>query len=216
MADMIVCGSEFVRQSVITAGGPGSRCVVIPYGIDQPTANGPRLLDRTRRLRVLTVGAVGLRKGSPYVLAAARVLGGLCEFRVAGPLQASAKAIAELRDTVDLLGAVPRVQIAKHYAWADVFLLPSICEGSATVVYEALGHGLPVVTTPNAGSVVTHGQNGFIVPIRDVGAIVQALRYLMADEQRYSAMSASALAAAKTYSFERYAAKLVETLNSLA
>ena len=79
--------------------------------------------------------------------------------------------------------------MAKHYQWADVFVLPSICEGSATVIYEAIGYGLPVVTTPNAGSVVRDGVEGFVVPIRDVAAIIQSLDRLSSDPQLRLEMS---------------------------
>ena len=61
--------------------------------------------------------------------------------------------------------------MADLYAWADVFLLPFICEGSAMVTYEALSWGLPVITTHNAGSIVRDTVDGWLVPYRDSEAI---------------------------------------------
>ena len=55
-------------------------------------------------------------------------------------------------------------------AAADVFVFPSLFEGSAVVTYEALACGLPSIVTPNAGSVVRDGVDGFHVPAGDVGA----------------------------------------------
>ena len=49
-------------------------------------------------------------------------------------------------------------------AAADVFVFPSLFEGSAVVTYEALACGLPSVVTPSAGSVVRDGAEGFLVP----------------------------------------------------
>ncbi len=215
LADLIVCGSEFVRESVGIAGGPVERCVVVPYGLSQPVASRPRRLEPGRPLRVLTVGAIGLRKGSPYVAAAAAALAGKCEFRMVGEPPANSAVREALGRRVTLTGPVPRDQIGGHYAWADVFLLPSLCEGSATVIFEALGHGLPVVTTPNSGSVVTTGREGFVLPVRDVPAIVKSLEALGSDGQLYGEMSVAALAAAAEYSFERYARSLVGALNGL-
>ena len=143
-----------MRESIQASGGPiEERCRVVPYGICAPSP-APRENRVSRSLRVLIVGAVGLRKGAPYVLAAAKLLKGKAEFRMAGQLDISAYGQESLREHVTLLGAVPRSEIQKQFAWADVFLLPSICEGSATVCYEALAYGLPVITTRNAGSVV--------------------------------------------------------------
>ena len=51
-------------------------------------------------------------------------------------------------------------------AAADVFVFPSLFEGSAVVTYEALACGLPSVVTPDAGSVVRDGVEGFVVPGR--------------------------------------------------
>ncbi len=164
IADLIICPSEFVRQGVESCGGPVEKCVVVPYGVD-----GRFAIDRGSRapgpLRVLTVGQVGLRKGSPYVHAAAGRLAGRATFRMVGTLGISEGVAGELRRTLELTGPVPRSEIAGHYAWADVFLLPSVCEGSATVVYEALAAGLPVIVTENAGSVARHGRDGIIVPL---------------------------------------------------
>ncbi|MBK6741983.1 MAG: glycosyltransferase family 4 protein [Hydrogenophilales bacterium] len=163
-ADVILCGSEFVREGIAACGGPVERCVVVPYGLAKnhfgsvPTRsphNGP--------LRVLTVGAVGLRKGSPYVLEAAKLLKGRASFRMVGPLGFTTKINDNLSGHIELVGPVPRASIQDHFAWADIFLLPSLCEGSATVTYEALANGLPVICTPNTGSIVRDGIEGAIL-----------------------------------------------------
>ena len=118
---------------------------------------------------MLSVGQAGLRKGVGYAYEVARMLGNRAEFRWVGPIMLNEDARRRVREHVDLPGALPRIEILGQFEWADVFFLPSICEGSATVIYEAMMMGLPVVTTPNAGSIVTDGLNGFIVPVRDTG-----------------------------------------------
>ena len=64
-ADLILCGSEFVREGIAQCGGPVERCVVVPYGVDLGLPSPPRG-KRGTRLRVLIAGAVGLRKGAPH------------------------------------------------------------------------------------------------------------------------------------------------------
>ena len=59
-------------------------------------------------------------------------------------------------------------------AAADVFVFPSLFEGSAVVTYEALACGLPGIVTAEAGSVVRDGVDGLIVPARDVEALAAA------------------------------------------
>jgi len=174
-ATLILCGSEFVRRGVAEYGGPAERCVVMPYAADPSFSAARRPRPHGGPLRVLTVGAVGLRKGSPYVQRAAEILAGRAEFRMVGPIEIGEAGRQHLAASVDLVGMVPRSDVLSHYAWADLFLLPSLCEGSAGVIYEALTAGLPVVTTENSGSVVRDGVEGFVVPIRDAEAIAERL-----------------------------------------
>ncbi len=213
-SDLILCGSEFVRESILASGGPIARCRLLPYGI-RPPATTPAKVLRHRPLRVLTVGAVGLRKGAPYVLVAARILKREAEFRMAGQLDISVDAQKMLSEHVTLLGAVPRSEIHRQFEWADVFLLPTLCEGSATVCYEALAHGLPVITTPNAGSVVRDGIDGFIVPIRDVAAIVDRIERLIEDEDLWAAMARNAQERAADYTVEKYGERLLTVLQAI-
>ena len=112
-----------------------------------------------------------------------------------------------------MVGQVPRSQIHQHYAWADVFLLPSICEGSATVTYEALACGLPVITTPNTGSIVRDNIDGYIVPIRDVEAIASRLELLISQPELLQQMNAQALKISELGSLTSYQTRLLQVLN---
>jgi glycosyltransferase involved in cell wall biosynthesis len=210
-ADLILCGSEFVRTAIGRCGGPVERCKVVPYGVDSFGWMHPRP-PRHAALRVLTVGSVGLRKGAPYVLAAAQQLRQRATFRMAGPIEILPEAEEQLRRTVELVGPVPREEIAKHFQWADVFLLPSLCEGSATVAYEALASGLPVVTTENSGTVVRDGVDGFIVPPRDVESIVEVLSILAADRTFLREMSRKARGRSIEFDWTAYARNLLAVL----
>lgn len=171
----------------------------------------PEEFTRERRLRVLTVGTVGLRKGVPYVSEAAKRLRGRAEFRVIGSLKVRDAIKGELAACLDLRDRVPRSEMAGHFAWADVFLLPSLCEGSATVTYEAMAAGLPVVCTANTGSMVRDGVDGFLVPVRDAGAIVAALENLRAPERRLQ-MSQAARERSHGGTLTAYGERLVRAL----
>lgn len=213
-ADLVICPSEFVRRTVEEAGGPAEKCVVVPYGVDA------RFGAVTRRgeggpLRVLTVGAVGLRKGAPYVCEAARRLRGVVDFRMVGPLDIPDGVRRLLADALDLRGQVPRREVLSHFAWADVFLLPSVCEGSATVIYEAMAAGLPVVTTPHSGSVVRPGVDGFVVPVGDGEAVAEKLERLHRDRELLAAMAQAARRQAGLYDLENYSARLFAVLDRL-
>lgn len=231
LSDLILCGSEFVREGIRQCGGPVEKCVVVPYGVDvaeantesgkwkaeKETAHHPGPLSNAERktnrpLRVLTVGAVGLRKGSPYILEAAKLLKGKAVFRMVGGIVVTHEAEVRLGEFVELAGAVPRGEIARHFAWADVFLLPSLCEGSATVTYEALAYGLPVICTPNTGSVVRDGVEGFVVPARDAIAIAGRIERLAQDGALRFRMAQNARSRAAEFTVEEYGLRLLSAL----
>jgi glycosyltransferase involved in cell wall biosynthesis len=212
LADLIICGSEFVRQGVAHCGGPKDKCLVVPYGVDarfsevdRPSHDGP--------LRVLSVGEGGLRKGISYAAETARLLDDAAEFRWVGSIGFPPDARRDIEPYVQLTGAVPRNLILSHFEWADVFFLPSVCEGSATVTYEALMAGLPVIATPNTGSIVTDGLNGFIVPTRDTQAMADRLRRLHLDRGLLSRMQEAARHSMEIASLESYERRLLRALS---
>jgi glycosyltransferase involved in cell wall biosynthesis len=94
-------------------------------------------------------------------------------------------------------------------AAADVFVFPSLFEGSAVVTYEALACGLPSVVTPNAGSVVRDGIEGFLVTPRDVETLAQRMERLGNDPELRARMAAGARTRALAFDWPRYHASLV-------
>ncbi len=178
LADCIVGGSDFVRVGLETCGVAASKIRVVPYGVDVTRFAAAESCQRGagEPLRVLFAGAVGLQKGVPDLLHALAKLGrSKVEAKLAGRVALAHECIAPFSEVATFLGPVPRAQIPDLYRWADVFVLPSIAEGSATVIYEALMTGIPVVTTPNSGSIVEDRVNGFVVPIRDPDALAEAI-----------------------------------------
>lgn len=216
LADQILCGSEFVVEALAECGGPVETCRVVPYGVDPQRF---AVLERQPKppgepLRVLFVGEVGLRKGAPYLLEALRALGPeKVEARLAGRLALPPAKLDPYSRVASFLGPVPRTQIRDLYAWADVFVLPSLCEGSATVTYEAMAAGLPVVTTPNAGSIVRDGIDGHIVPPRDPEAIARWLDHYAERPGELAEMRRAARMRSEEFSLAAYAERLVGALS---
>jgi glycosyltransferase involved in cell wall biosynthesis len=58
---------------------------------------------------------------------------------------------------------------------ADVFIFPSLAEGSARVIFEALACGCFVITTPNSGSIVEEGVHGSVVSAGDSSSLARAV-----------------------------------------
>lgn len=216
LADGILCGSEFVAKGLIDKGVAKEKCFVVPYTVDidqfMPDAENqpPKGQDR---LNILFVGRVDLLKGVQYLYEAAKQLSSKkISIRVVGNIALEQLAIKELSRFMQLEGPQPVTYLPGVYRWADILVLPSLYEGSALVTYEALASGLPVITTPNAGSVVQDGVNGFIVPIRDSNAIVERVQFLMDCPEKLVQLSKQARQTAENrLSWDAYSYRLIET-----
>ncbi len=74
-----------------------------------------------------------------------------------------------------------REDMPEVFTAATIVALPSYREGLPKVLLEAAASGLPIVTSnaPGCREIVRHGENGFLVPVRDVQALAEALRMLI-------------------------------------
>ena len=211
-ADLAICPSKWVRDDLVQNFGlPSERAAVVPYGVNPELFS---VRNEPVRGRILFAGTADLRKGIHYFAAAAEKLlvrRVRCEFRVAGNVERSVANQEQCRH-LKFLGRVPRVKMTGEFAVADVFVLPSLAEGSAETTYEALACGVPVVTTLEAGSVVRDGIDGRIVPSRDPEALANAIAEIVEDRQKRERMSRAARDRARDYTWERYGERLLAAL----
>lgn len=214
LAHIIICGSDFVKEGIKQMNGPVDKCVVIPYGIDHnifKIKDDTNKLHNKSKLNILTVGRLGLRKGTPAIINAARKLQNIAEFRMVGP--GTLPDHINLSDNIKIVGPVPRLEVHQFYQWADVFLLPSVCEGSATVTYEALAYGLPTIVTNNTGSIIRNNLDGIMIDSSDADHICTAIESLYSDPGLLDQMSHHAYQRAAFGSLQAYENRLLETIS---
>jgi glycosyltransferase involved in cell wall biosynthesis len=214
-ADRILVPSERAEQSFLDEGVAAERLIQLPFGADlqrfRPPAERP-----PGPFRLLFVGDCGPRKGVVYLLEAWRSLAWQdAELWIAGRVPREMEPVLRpLRDLPGLRWLDFAADPAPLYAGTDVFVLPTLEEGSALVGYEALASGLPMVTTPNAGSVVREGREGFLVPPRDVDALCARLERLRADPELRRELGRAARERAEQFSWTRYGDALAEAVRT--
>jgi glycosyltransferase involved in cell wall biosynthesis len=188
-ADYVFAPSTFVRRSFLERGLEERRVLLYSLPVDlkifHPSAE-PR--SPARPLTILNTGALCLRKGTPYLLEAFRLIRKeepLAVLRLSRTVRDDVREVLRRFNDLPIDWAPPlniaipaeREQFVRRYQTSDVFVLPSIEDGFAFVVAEALACGLPVITTPNTGAsdLVRNGENGEVVPIRDPQAMAAAV-----------------------------------------
>jgi glycosyltransferase involved in cell wall biosynthesis len=207
-ADRVIVQSDYAAETFAQQGVPQDKVVIVPRAADigrfTPTTSAA---DQT--FRALFVGEACLRKGVPYLLRAWTALRLRdAELWLVGPLHDDVKALmAGLSDPS--VKHVPWTDdTASYYRRASVFVLPSLVEGSAKATYEAMACGVPVIVTPNTGSVARDRQDGFVVPIRDDGAIKDALTALYEHPELRAAYGQSARRTVESFTWDRYRATM--------
>ena len=220
-ADDVIVLSPIVAESVIMQGVPPERITVLPLGVDvtefRPKPQGGSQENGT--FRALFVGKFMVRKGVQHLLEAWRQLAlPKSELWVVGPPGDMAfveRMRVQYGGRFVEVGNVPHYEIAELYRQADVFVFPSLAEGFGMVSLEAMASGLPCVLTPQSGSMLRDGIDGFIVPEGDIEALKERILTLYQDEELRRRMGAAARQRAEEFTWERYQSKLVDIIYTI-
>lgn len=196
-ADVVLVNYDSVRQQILERYPVADRCQRIPYAPESAFASPPDLV-AAPRLRgggeplVVCVSRHDPRKGIPVLLEAFAALkrartpfraclvgGGIlleAHRRLAGALG--------LADCVEIRGFVP--DSAEYLRAADIFVLPSLQEGSGSLsLLEALQNGVPVVASECDGipEDVEDGESGVLVKVGSAEDLARGLTALLGDSQ---------------------------------
>ncbi|MCX6966541.1 MAG: glycosyltransferase family 4 protein [Verrucomicrobia bacterium] len=183
--DYVLASSSYVANSFLSRGFSPDRVLRNIYPVDLSCFT-PRTTPRPKDqpLRIINTGGVMLRKGTPYLLEAFRIIlkqePSARLMLTSGIAESMRHILPRYSDLpIDWSPGLPHPQLAERLRSADIFVLPSLEEGLARTSLEAMACGLPVVVTPNTGSndLVTEGVNGSVVPIRDPQAIAEAVLF---------------------------------------
>lgn len=185
LADYIFVPSRFVEQSYIDRGFPRERLLRLPYPVDISLFK-PKEHSRPKNqpLTIVSSGLLTLRKGSPYLFEAFKLIKKEVPDARLKLIHQMANSFRQVYDrqgyrniAVDWSNSMPHAQLATWLQTSDIFLLPTIEEGMVRSALEAMACGLPAVTTPHAGvdDYICNGKNGTVVPVRNPRAIADAV-----------------------------------------
>ncbi|MGH7342643.1 MAG: glycosyltransferase, partial [Candidatus Rokuibacteriota bacterium] len=203
--DAVTGLNAYTMRRVRELGCPPEKLYRMPMGLD-PTEFPfrERALAIGEPVRLLTVGRMIEKKGMEFSI---RAVAGLVrrhpdvryEIVGDGPLRPAIEALIselDLERVVVLHGARDAAFVRDRMAAAHLFVLTSVTaasgdqEGQAVVLQEAQACGLPVVTTDHSGlpEAIDAGRSGFLVPERDVDALVDRLEHLVSHPDLWASM----------------------------
>jgi glycosyltransferase involved in cell wall biosynthesis len=217
LADVIVAPGSFVANS-IPAFANQKELIVSPFGSPARSVETRKIFNADTPLRVLFVGSMGQRKGLGDLFAAIKLLKKKpVELIVMGSLLAPIEFYkAECPDFIYEAGR-PNEEVLALMRSCDVFCLPSIVEGRALVMQEAMSQGLPVIITPNTGGedLVIEKETGFLVPIRSPESIAEKINWFLDNRHLLPEMSRKAQEHAATYTWQKYGTEILLSVERL-
>jgi glycosyltransferase involved in cell wall biosynthesis len=219
LADYISIPSQFVKDTFIQHGTPRSKLIVNPYGVDLSSFYPTDKKDN--KFRVIFCGGLTLQKGVHYLLQAFYELKiEDAEFWLIGNINPEITNFLKKYKSpnIFLKGTFPQAKLYELYSQGSIFCLTSIQEGLAMVIPQAMACGLPVICTPNSGGgeIVQDGENGFIIPIRDIKSLKEKILILYKNRLRCEEMGVAARNAVKSgYSWDDYGKRAIKNYSRM-
>jgi len=224
IADFILSPSPEVTKSFKSAGIDEEKIIEATYGWcperHVTALKPPSGRSTTDEVSVLFLGSVCVRKGAHILLRAWAKSGIKGKLVLFGRLeQTILETCGEILKRPDIV----HYEYSKNYSYAyqeaDIFAFPSLEEGSPLVIYEAMAHGLPILTSSmGAGHVVRNGIDGWIVSPYEEDALVESLQKLAASPDLRFQFGNAAYHRARDFTWEktaqRRAAAMLEKLRA--
>jgi len=179
-ADLIICSSGFTVRSLIDAGCPAERCVIVPYGVELPACE---ITSGPDHFHALYVGTGSRRKGLRHLLLAwtsASLPKGSRLTIVSRALDPGLERLAASTPGVELIKGASAASLNRLYETSSLFVMPSLVEGFGLVYLEALAHGCPVLGTTNTclPDLGAEPDGIFLTPAGDPDALSDVLERL--------------------------------------
>lgn len=216
-ADAILCPSRWVAEGVETLDPQfRSKIRICPYGSSLNLQSGPR---NPVPGRIFWAGGDWFRKGLHHLAAAADSLIKThpeMEFRVAGIADPAVQSMVRFAN-MKFLGKLDRAGMEREFATADLFVFPTLTEGMASVLVEAVASGCPVLTTRGAGfDALEDGKGGLLFEAGDPQALAERIETLYLDRRQLETMSGECAVLAADFTEEAWAARLKHIIAELA
>jgi glycosyltransferase involved in cell wall biosynthesis len=219
LAELVICPSAFVLDSLPESARASRPCVVAPFG--SPSLDQVEPAERKPNegpMRILFAGALTQRKGLADLFAAMKLVASKeIELVVMGSLLRPLAWYREQFPRFIYEPPRPHRDVLRLMRTCDVLVLPSIVEGRALVQQEAMACGLPLIVTKNAGGddLIAEGETGFLVPIRAPEAIAEKINWCATNRASISGMAIAAQRRASELTWHGYGEKVLAAIRSL-
>jgi len=215
LSDNIFSPSPNVTSSLLLAGIERDKIIESSYGLSEnDRILSPHNNDADSPFTAIFVGRVGVRKGVHLLLDYWAKAGVKGKLKVIGAVEEPVRKLIEPYKSNSSIEFIDFVQdLRPHYQEADLFIFPTLEEGSPLVTYLALGAGLPCLVSPMGGSgIITDNKCGRIIEPHSEDDWVAAIRRFADDHEYRRVMGESAWRRSDYFLWSKVGARRVEAL----
>lgn len=218
--DTFLVPSEVVKKSLLYCDINESKITKVPYGVDVSHFAFKQKSGTSTPLKILFVGNLSYRKGIHHLLnVVSKFSNKEVELNLVGGYNPEGDFYKEYHRTenINFHGFVTRDRISDMFQDTDVFVMPTLSEGLALVILEALATGTPVICTEKAGGndAIEDYKNGIVLESGNREQLYDAIKWFIDNKDKLPAMSAEAHKTGMTYSWDAYYSNLNKQLTKL-
>jgi glycosyltransferase involved in cell wall biosynthesis len=212
LVDYIISPSSFVTNELIDLKVNKDKIFTVPFGVDITICN-KKIFTKNyedKGVDYCFAGAVNKRKGIEFLLEAWNDE----KFKndrlhLCGRLYPEIKKLLKKYNFKNVI--LPGfVETDEYFKKCDVYVFPSLLEGSSKSIYEAMGSSLPCIVSYNSGSIIVDNQDGFLIDIGDKDAIRDRMLSFKLDTSLIEIMGNKAFDNVQKYSWDYYAENVID------
>lgn len=220
LVDYVFSPSREVTKSLLSADIPADKIIQTSYGLGEHEILAPQDIFRRAKQKELTaifVGRIGIRKGVHLLLEYWAKAGIKGKLKLVGRIEPSAKHLIEPYLSRPDIEHIPFTHdLRSVYLDADIFLFPSLEEGSPLVTYLALGAGLAsIVSTMGGDGIIQHGKEGLIIDAHHADEWIESIRKIFTDTEYRLNISNNAYNKSREYLWDNVGRQRIASLQDL-
>jgi len=214
LADIILAPSIFVKNEIMKYNISSNKIKIIEFGADIDCFE--KSFTKQISINFCFAGLINNRKGIKYLLKAwSNPIFKNDKLHLCGRVSSEIRDLLIEYNKFDNIILPGFVDTSEYFKRCDIYIFPSLLEGSSKSVYEAMNRSLPIICTFESGSIVTNNVDGFIVEKQNSEILKEKMIYFKENPSEIKIMGVNAKKNIKKYSWNRYSENILKVYNSL-